>query len=229
MKHTISTLIDAGHVWTAERVDAQAPVVTEPLVKDVELSCLNPEDNGKTYTAKNGGQYKVECGLDYAGGDLQRVDAETTFQSCMDACDATTGCIDVSWVWGSCYMKSELTATPAQLSHVWTGRRVESEPIQETSKPKTDAESCPGQSFSIGVTKGTPGASGNSYVGKVKLEDLQYSYLVGPMIQSIVPATDNTATKFKFDKDGDLVTVGSDTKISFLFLGDSAQMMFGMA
>ncbi|KAF2621330.1 hypothetical protein BU25DRAFT_426609 [Macroventuria anomochaeta] len=52
---------------------------------------------------KNGGLYIIECNIDHYGGDSTSVGG-TTFESCMDACNAATGCVepkiypvDVSW------------------------------------------------------------------------------------------------------------------------------------
>lgn len=116
LKQTISTLSSADYVSTAQLIsDTSSPA---PMKK---LSCLNNADDQKTYIAKSGGAYTIECGVDYAGGDLKSIDS-TTFQSCMDTCDSTAGCIDVSWVWGKCYMKNAINSK-VSLGCVWTGRR----------------------------------------------------------------------------------------------------------
>jgi hypothetical protein len=134
MKDTKTSLIQAGHVWTAELIGA-GPISAEPKPKVEELSCIDSKDNGKIYTAPSGKKYTVECGIDHAGGDFLTVPHETTFQSCMDVCDSTTGCVDVSWVWGTCYLKNKLTEGVA-LSHVWTGRPIEEEKAKETGATK---------------------------------------------------------------------------------------------
>jgi hypothetical protein len=79
--------------------------------------------NGAIYTAKNGGSYKIECGLDYAGGDMQALDS-ATIELCMDACDRTDGCVDVSFVYGTCYLKNAINGDATPVGHVWTGRQV---------------------------------------------------------------------------------------------------------
>lgn len=113
LKHTVGTANDAAQVWTAVRVDAQ------PFVYG--LTCENNKDDKKNYKAKSGGSYTVECGVDYWGGDLSSLQT-STFEACMDACDAATGCIDVSYSSGTCYMKSVLN-TASTASWVWTGRK----------------------------------------------------------------------------------------------------------
>jgi hypothetical protein len=129
MKDTKTSLIEAGHVWTAELIGA------ESTPKVAELSCIDGKDNGKTYTAPSGKKYTVECGIDHAGGDFLTVPHETTFQSCMDVCDDTNECVDVSWVWGTCYLKNTLTEG-IELGHVWTGRPIEEDKGKEEKATK---------------------------------------------------------------------------------------------
>ncbi len=57
------------------------------------------------------------------GGDLTASTA-ATFEDCIADCDQTPGCIDVSYVAPSCYMKSEL-GTPSY-NHVWTAKVLQS-------------------------------------------------------------------------------------------------------
>lgn len=40
----------------------------------------------------------------------------------MDACDTNDGCIDVSWVHGTCYLQDRV-GSGSSLGHVWTGRQ----------------------------------------------------------------------------------------------------------
>ena len=121
MKDKTTTAADAGHVWTALRVVA---ATKDDTIKTdaAALSCVDGKDNGKSYAAKSGGMYGVECGTDYGGGDMKSVGTDT-FEACMDACDVTAGCIDVSWVWGTCYLKDKI-GTGSALGHVWTGRQI---------------------------------------------------------------------------------------------------------
>lgn len=117
-------------MWTAVRVDAQ------PFVYGI--TCENNKDDTKTYKAKNGGSYTIACGIDHWGGDLSSVQT-STFEACMDACDATTGCIDVSYSSGSCYMKNVLN-TASSASWVWTGRKSISTESAETPLDLTQTE-----------------------------------------------------------------------------------------
>ena len=113
MKYAITTPVDLSYVWTATLVD------TKPFVYG--STCKDNKDNGKTYTAKNGGKYVIECATDHYGGDFGALDTET-FDACMDACDAKTGCIDVSFTAGRCYLKDRLEPARSN-SNVWTGRK----------------------------------------------------------------------------------------------------------
>ncbi|KAF3044328.1 hypothetical protein E8E12_008185 [Didymella heteroderae] len=128
--HTVVTANDAAQVWTAVRVDAQ------PFVYG--LTCENNKDDNKTYKAKNGGSYNIECGVDYWGGDLSSMQT-STFEACMDACDAATGCIDVSYSSGTCYKKSVLN-TASSAAWVWTGRKSVSTEPAETPLDLTQTE-----------------------------------------------------------------------------------------
>lgn len=132
LKHTATTAMDAAHVWTATLVNAQ------PYVPG--LSCDNKKDDGKTYTAKNGGSYTIICSTDYFGGDLSSLQT-STFEACMDACDSTKGCIDVSYSSGTCYMKNQLN-TASAASWVWTGRLVTEQPL-DLSKTQINSVSRP--------------------------------------------------------------------------------------
>ena len=124
--------MEAGHVWTAELIDLAATASTTSTVPTNSasagegLTCIDGKDDKKYYTAANGGKYVVECGIDYLGADLSAIDAPT-FAACMDACDGTDGCVDVSYVWGRCYMKSSATSS-SSAGHVWTGRRTSTGP-----------------------------------------------------------------------------------------------------
>lgn len=122
LKHTAITAMDAAQVWTATLINAQPYVPA--------LSCDNNKDDGKTYTAKNGGSYMIMCSTDYFGGDLSSLQT-SNFEACMDTCDSTKGCIDVSYSSGTCYMKNQLN-TASAASWVWTGRLVTEQPLDLT-------------------------------------------------------------------------------------------------
>ncbi|KAF3042702.1 hypothetical protein E8E12_008323 [Didymella heteroderae] len=132
LKRSKSVLIEAGHVWTAEAIDltstasTSSSIPTSSPIAGMDLTCADGKDDKKTFTAANGGSFIVECGVDYGGNDLKAVDS-TSFADCMNSCDSTDGCVDVSYVWGRCYMKNAATSS-SQAGHVWTGRKTTAGP-----------------------------------------------------------------------------------------------------
>jgi hypothetical protein len=151
MKNTLTTLSPAGWVWTGKKVVK----TTDPEPTGPELTCVDGAMDGKTFTASSGNQYSIICGREYPGGDLKGVDA-ATFAGCVEACDTTPDCIDVSYVAPACYMKSSLT-TLQDAGYVSTalfiGRPADPEPVIPLS--------CV-DSKDNGTTFATP--AGNEYV-----------------------------------------------------------------
>ncbi|KAF2490282.1 hypothetical protein BU16DRAFT_566314 [Lophium mytilinum] len=85
------------------------------------LSC--PASHGSMYTSA-GSIFKIECYTDHFGGDT-RLSWEYNLQSCIESCDATTDCIDVSYRPGSpgpCYMKSAVLSTGTN-PNIWGALR----------------------------------------------------------------------------------------------------------
>ncbi|KAJ8112249.1 hypothetical protein OPT61_g5343 [Boeremia exigua] len=117
-KFAMGTPSDASWVWTAKFLGTRAsagvtpspsvPGATPPVdTAPKALSCIGKENDGAKY-----GQFTVECGVDHFAADIGAVPTTTTFEECMDACEANTDCVVVSWVWGSCYMKNAKNEAP---------------------------------------------------------------------------------------------------------------------
>jgi len=70
-------------------------------------SCINSQSHNTNFTTSAGTVYEIICNQEYYGGDLSLAGAPT-FEDCIETCDITAGCIDVSWVNGMCYMKNQL-------------------------------------------------------------------------------------------------------------------------
>ena len=111
-----------------------------------------PSDDG-TVVTRGGLAYTIKCGADYYGGDLTSTQT-TSFGACIDACSASKQCVDVSYVQGACYLKSQLTTLAAN-EQVWTA-------VQTTASraPPADTNSlsvrCPGDNpVSYTSTAGT--------------------------------------------------------------------------
>ena len=68
------------------------------------ISC--PDSNHKKYWVK-GKQFRVQCSIDHAGGDLKMVSAQSLGE-CIAACAKEDQCVDVSLSGTACYMKSTL-------------------------------------------------------------------------------------------------------------------------
>ncbi|KAH0354598.1 laccase precursor, partial [Aureobasidium melanogenum] len=68
-----------------------------------------PAANNTVFVADSGATFLIECFVDYAGGDLKSVNiASNRIADCVNACDATEGCIDISMSGTACYMKNKL-------------------------------------------------------------------------------------------------------------------------
>lgn len=80
------------------------------MAATASASALLPRQYSPQCPQANGtidGQYTILCGYDYYGGDLAFV-GTPSFGSCIQACSNTRNCVDVSYVNGGCYLKSQL-------------------------------------------------------------------------------------------------------------------------
>ncbi|KAK7562923.1 WSC domain-containing protein [Phyllosticta citricarpa] len=71
------------------------------------LSC--PAANGIVYNTTMGSGFMIECYTDRYAGDMGST-TTASFEDCIAACDAASGCVDVSYVFGACYLKSSAGA-----------------------------------------------------------------------------------------------------------------------
>ncbi|KAK4174304.1 hypothetical protein QBC36DRAFT_243675 [Triangularia setosa] len=135
-----------------------APSATAQAGADV--SCHNNLSNGTIYKSATGVEFLVLCGVDYGGGDMSAAQTDT-FAGCMNLCAETAGCVDVSYVGVSCYLKRALGPfNPA--GHVWTGRRV-------TGSGTTTSGAPPAATVSLVPTSDPPscvegGSDGTAYL-----------------------------------------------------------------
>jgi hypothetical protein len=85
------------------------------------LDCSNNQSNNTVYDTAVA-SYDILCGVDYAGGDVAAQTGLASFEECIDLCDETLSCVDVSYApGGTCWMKSSL-GTPSQNAGIWTAR-----------------------------------------------------------------------------------------------------------
>ena len=121
----------------ANAVFERAPAATSASgTSSSTVSC--PGSNSTTFNS-NGLTFQIECGLDRSG-NLNMVYA-TNFASCIDACAAYTGCVDVSYVsngGGACYMKSTISSSVSYgNAGIWGAKQVSGVAATSTTAVKT--------------------------------------------------------------------------------------------
>ena len=118
LKNKIETPLERDWVWTAKQVSP----ATSGTGITANLSCVDKKSDKATYTTPSGTTFQVQCGVDYAGGDMGATNTPT-FGACIDTCASTPGCIDVSYAGSACYMKNKLEAAQDR-DWVWTAKLV---------------------------------------------------------------------------------------------------------
>lgn len=78
-----------------------------------------PSIDNSTFYDQAGKYYKISCGLDYQGNDIVLKDGISTLEQCINACDATSGCVGAAFAhdgyYGNnpgCYLKSAQSSNP---------------------------------------------------------------------------------------------------------------------
>ena len=101
-----------------------------------QSSVTCPGNDGQDVTV-DGVVYTIRCNKDYPGNDLSTPSSKASFSDCINACNAYSGCVDVSFVTGTCYLKSAV-GTIQSTANVWTA--------EKKNKPSNNALSitCPG-------------------------------------------------------------------------------------
>ncbi|KAF2808650.1 uncharacterized protein BDZ99DRAFT_60261 [Mytilinidion resinicola] len=133
-----------ANIWAAKKVGA--------------VAC--PAADGSTYTARDGAVYKIECSADRYGSDLD-IAWVSDLPSCLEACEATAGCVDVSYRFGTpgpCYMKYSYTQDVRTDSGIWGAYRV-SAPSSSTTTSSAAATS---STSSAAATSSTSSAAATS-------------------------------------------------------------------
>lgn len=97
------------------------------------VSC--PGSDQSTYTASNGAQFLIECGIDHQGGDLTSIGG-VDFAGCINACATTAGCVDVSLSGSACYEKSVLGAAVSNAG-IWGAKLITSSSSSSSSSVAT--------------------------------------------------------------------------------------------
>lgn len=74
----------------------------------------NAGADGQIYTSQSGAQFKIACGINYAGGDMPNPNGQyvDSLAVCMDTCALRQGCVAIDWVpsspQGACYLKQNI-------------------------------------------------------------------------------------------------------------------------
>jgi hypothetical protein len=88
-----------------------------------------PANDKHTYTNKDGSQFMIVCGQDYAGNNIVGINpvVAADFSSCIDYCMYQgTACVGVSWIGDSseCYLKNTMSPSPDPRYVVYSAIRV---------------------------------------------------------------------------------------------------------
>ncbi|KAI5271177.1 phosphoglycerate mutase-like protein [Aureobasidium subglaciale] len=171
-----------------------------------------PKADNNVFIAKSGATFLIECGIDYAGGDLKMVNiASNRIADCVNACDATEGCIDISMSGTACYMKKKL-GKPLSNKIIRGARKIKDAPTSSSSSSySTSISSSQSSSYSAShsvtqaPTFSIPTASTAPSTASLPTVDqgteyVNYTNVGGYFLQDLdttVPSTfDYTATNF---------------------------------
>ena len=125
-----------------------------------EVTCVDKASDKTVYTTAHGTVFQVLCGVDYAGGDIAAKDTDT-FEACILACEGTAGCIDVSYVGSTCYMKSQLGDAITDRDWIWTAKVVASRPPLSCDNNASDGEVYQATNNDFTITCGKDYAGGD--------------------------------------------------------------------
>ncbi|QDS77917.1 hypothetical protein FKW77_000958 [Venturia effusa] len=150
-----------GNCWLKSSISGFYSNTAVVSAKKISLSCANGAGDGTIITASNGGNYQVLCSQDSYGGDISGA-ASSSLAACLNTCDQTTGCIDVSYTGGNCWLKSSISGFYAN-TNVISGKKVVS---SATTTTTTTASNTTSLSCTNNASNGTTykAASGGSYL-----------------------------------------------------------------
>lgn len=129
-----------GTCWLKRQLSSFYGNTNVVSAKKVDLSCANGAGDGTIVTASNGGNYQVMCAQDSFGGDISGA-ASPSLAACLNTCDQTTGCVDVSYTGGNCWLKSSLNTFYSN-SAVISGKKVTSSSTTTTTTASNSNLSC---------------------------------------------------------------------------------------
>jgi cellobiose dehydrogenase (acceptor) len=84
-----------------------------------------PSSNSTTFVAKSGAVFLIECYMDRAGHDMVSVDVPSNrIADCINKCDASVGCVDISMSGTACYMKNAIGERAVQSKYIRGARKI---------------------------------------------------------------------------------------------------------
>lgn len=156
----LSTSTISNSETSTEYICSSTPS-SSPTPTPTPLSC--PEDDGKAFTAADGAIYTVECSTDHYGGNLA-MSYQSSLETCIELCESTASCVDVSWLPGNpsgpCYLKKNVGENQEN-SGVWGALRV-SGPTSSTSSSASSASSTSPTASPTGVSPECPNGISSS-------------------------------------------------------------------
>lgn len=202
---SLLALSDAKAISTSSSTSDSIASLTGTSVQPTTTSPTCPKADNNIFIAKSGATFVIECGIDYAGGDLKSVNiASNRIADCINACDATEGCIDISMSGTACYMKSKLIK-PLANKGIRGARKIKDAPSSSSSSTSSStsfstsfstSHSTP-YSITVAPTYSEPTASTAPVTASLPTVDqgkeyINYTNVVGYFLQdldSTVPST----------------------------------------
>lgn len=148
-----------GACWMKRQISSYYSNTAVISAKKVTLSCANGAGDGTIITASNGGSYQVLCSQDSYGGDISG-GPSPSLSACMNTCDQTTGCVDVSYTGGNCWLKSSISGFYLN-TNVISGKKITAPIATVSTATNTTATSlsCTNNASNGTVYKATNGGS----------------------------------------------------------------------
>ncbi|KAG9749761.1 hypothetical protein KCU59_g3270, partial [Aureobasidium melanogenum] len=193
---SLLALSDAKAISTTSSSSYSIASSTDSSAQPTSTHPTCPEANNNIFVAKSGATFVVECGIDYAGGDLKSVNiASNRIGDCINACDATEGCINISMSGTACYMKKKLLK-PLVNKGIRGARKIKDAPLSLSSSVSSTTTSF-GFSVTQPATFSEPTASTAPATASVPTvnqgtEYINYTNIAGYFLQdlaSTVPST----------------------------------------
>jgi hypothetical protein len=194
---SLLALSDAKAISTSSSTSDSIASSTDFSVQPTSTSPTCPKADNNIFIAKSGATFVIECGIDYAGGDLKSVNiGSNRIADCINACDATEGCIDISMSGTACYMKQKLNK-PLANKGIRGARKIKNAPLSSSSSTSFSTSHSTSYSITVAPTYSEPTASTAPVTASLPTVDqgkeyINYTNVAGYFLQdldSTVPST----------------------------------------